>query len=181
MKKTKIICSIGPSTQKWENFKGIVEAGMNVARINFSHATLEERKLDEDLVKRANEELGSNIAILYDTKGPDLRTCTFKEVKQSTLYLVITARAGAGGASEAPAPQHACDTHLSPRCVCVSWRLPAASGPSRELIGSRSQPASASTGPSTVAGTPCTSSLIPTCTDADTDQLRENPVSSPTP
>ena len=79
MKKTKIICSIGPSTQKWENFKGIVEAGMNVARINFSHATLEERKLDEDLVKRANEELGSNIAILYDTKGPDLRTCTFKD------------------------------------------------------------------------------------------------------
>ena len=79
MKKTKIICSIGPSTQKWETFKGIVEAGMNVARINFSHATLEERKLDEDLVKRANEELGTNIAILYDTKGPDLRTCTFKD------------------------------------------------------------------------------------------------------
>ena len=79
MKKTKIICSIGPSTQKWETFKGIVEAGMNVARINFSHATLEERKLDEDLVKRANEELGTNIAILYDTKGPDLRTCSFKD------------------------------------------------------------------------------------------------------
>lgn len=77
MKKTKIICSIGPSTQKWEAFKGIVEAGMNVARINFSHATLEERKIDEDLVARANQELGTNIAILYDTKGPDLRTCTF--------------------------------------------------------------------------------------------------------
>ena len=77
MKKTKIICSIGPSTQKWEAFKGIVEAGMNVARINFSHATLEERKVDEELVERANKELGTNIAILYDTKGPDLRTCTF--------------------------------------------------------------------------------------------------------
>jgi len=77
MKKTKIICSIGPSTQSWENFKGLVEAGMNVARINFSHATMEERKLDESLIKRANEELGANIATLYDTKGPDLRTCTF--------------------------------------------------------------------------------------------------------
>lgn len=77
MKKTKNICSIGPSTQNWENFKGIVEAGMNVARINFSHATMEERKLDESLIKRANEELGANIATLYDTKGPDLRTCTF--------------------------------------------------------------------------------------------------------
>lgn len=81
MKKTKIICSIGPSTQTWENFKGIVEAGMNVARINFSHATIEERKLDESLVKKANEELGANIAILYDTKGPDLRTCSFVDDK----------------------------------------------------------------------------------------------------
>ena len=78
MKKTKIVCSIGPSTQIWENFKGLVEAGMNVARINFSHATLEERKIDEDLVARANNELGANIAILYDTKGPDLRTCSFE-------------------------------------------------------------------------------------------------------
>ena len=81
MKKTKIICSIGPSTQIWENFKGLVEAGMNVARINFSHATLEERRLDESLVKRANSELGANIAILYDTKGPDLRTCEFENDK----------------------------------------------------------------------------------------------------
>ncbi len=81
MKKTKIICSIGPSTQTWEAFKGIVEAGMNVARINFSHATLEERELDESLVKRANEELGTDLAILYDTKGPDLRTCAFQDDK----------------------------------------------------------------------------------------------------
>lgn len=81
MKKTKIICSIGPSTQNWENFKGLVEAGMNVARINFSHATLEERELDESLIKRANEELGANIATLYDTKGPDLRTCSFVDDK----------------------------------------------------------------------------------------------------
>ena len=79
MKKTKIVCSIGPSTQTWEKFKGLVEAGMNVARINFSHATMEERKIDEDLVYKAREELGANIAILYDTKGPDLRTCNFKD------------------------------------------------------------------------------------------------------
>ena len=81
MKKTKIICSIGPATHPWEKFKGLVEAGMNVARINFSHATLEERALDESLIKRANEELGANIATLYDTKGPDLRTCTFEQDK----------------------------------------------------------------------------------------------------
>lgn len=93
MKKTKIICSIGPATQSWEKFKGIVDAGMNVARINFSHATLEERKQDADLVKRANDELGTNIAILYDTKGPDLRTCTFdgdyiELVEGSTIRIV---------------------------------------------------------------------------------------------
>lgn len=93
MKKTKIICSIGPATQSWEKFKGIVDAGMNVARINFSHATIEERKQDEDLVKRANDELGTNIAILYDTKGPDLRTCTFdgdyiELVEGSTIRIV---------------------------------------------------------------------------------------------
>lgn len=93
MKKTKMICSIGPSTQNWENFKGIVEAGMNVARINFSHATLEERRIDEELVKRANEELGANIALLFDTKGPDLRTCTFENdyielVKGATIRIV---------------------------------------------------------------------------------------------
>lgn len=81
MKKTKIICSIGPATQNWENFKGLVKAGMNVARINFSHATIEERRLDESLVKRAREELGADIGILYDTKGPDLRTCNFKDDK----------------------------------------------------------------------------------------------------
>lgn len=81
MKKTKIICSIGPATQNWENFKGLVEAGMNVARINFSHATIEERRLDESLVKRAREELNADIGILYDTKGPDLRTCNFKDDK----------------------------------------------------------------------------------------------------
>lgn len=78
MKKTKIICSIGPATQNWETFKGLVDAGMNVARINFSHATLEERKIDEDLIRRANRELGSHIATLFDTKGPDLRTCAFE-------------------------------------------------------------------------------------------------------
>ena len=78
MKKTKIVCGIGPSTQNWESFKGIVDAGMNVARINFSHATMEERRIDEELVERANKELGANIAILYDTKGPDLRTCSFE-------------------------------------------------------------------------------------------------------
>lgn len=78
MRKTKMICGIGPATQDWEVFKTLVKNGMNVVRVNFSHATDEERKIDEDLVYRARKELGENVAILYDTKGPDLRTCNFE-------------------------------------------------------------------------------------------------------
>ena len=66
MKKTKIVCSIGPSSNKYETFKAMAYAGMNVARCNFSHATLEERQLVESLVKRINEEEHLNVALLYD-------------------------------------------------------------------------------------------------------------------
>ena len=74
MKKTKIICSIGPSSAKYETFKQMVLNGMNVARINFSHATEEEKTTALNLVKKANEDLGSYVAVLFDTKGPDFRT-----------------------------------------------------------------------------------------------------------
>lgn len=74
MKKTKIICSIGPSTQKWENFKGLVDAGMNVARINFSHATMEERQMAQDSAREVRKRTGKNVAILWDTKGPEFRS-----------------------------------------------------------------------------------------------------------
>ncbi len=77
-RKTKMICGIGPATQDWEVFKKLVENGMNVARINFSHATMEERSNVENLVYRARKELGEHVGILYDTKGPDLRTCEFE-------------------------------------------------------------------------------------------------------
>ena len=75
MKKTKIICSIGPASNDYEKaFKKMVLNGMNVARINFSHATIEERETVVSLVKKVNQELNKHVAILYDTKGPDFRT-----------------------------------------------------------------------------------------------------------
>lgn len=74
MKKTKIICSIGPSTNKKDVFKRLVHAGMNVARVNFSHATIEERETVRDLVSWINEEENLNIGLLYDTKGPEFRS-----------------------------------------------------------------------------------------------------------
>lgn len=94
MKKTKIICSIGPSSSNYEtSFKKMVLNGMNVSRINFSHATIEERETVVNLVKKANEELGTHIAILYDTKGPDFRTGVAKEggislVEGNTIRIV---------------------------------------------------------------------------------------------
>ena len=78
MKKTKIICSIGPSSYEYETFKQMVENGMNVARINFSHATEEEKRTVLELVKRINEETDHHIAVLFDTKGPDFRTGMMK-------------------------------------------------------------------------------------------------------
>lgn len=79
MKKTKIICSIGPSSSDYEVLKVMVQKGMNAARINFTHSTFEERALIESNVAKVNEELGTNIAIIYDTKGPDFRTGVMEE------------------------------------------------------------------------------------------------------
>lgn len=74
MKKTKIVCSIGPATNKKEVFRELVHAGMNVARVNFSHATIEERETVRDLVAWINEEENCNIGLMYDTKGPEFRS-----------------------------------------------------------------------------------------------------------
>ena len=85
MKKTKIICSIGPATNTKEVFRSLVHAGMNVARVNFSHATIEERETVRDLVAWINEEENVNIGLLYDTKGPEFRN---GEVVEGGINLV---------------------------------------------------------------------------------------------
>lgn len=79
MKKTKIICSMGPASSNYDVMREMVLSGMNVARINFSHATLEERKEVEEVVAKVNKDLGTNVAIIYDTKGPDFRTGVMAE------------------------------------------------------------------------------------------------------
>lgn len=73
MKKTKIICSIGPSSCNPDVMEKMVKNGMNVARINFSHATLEEKQGVVASVKEVRQRTGANVAILYDTKGPEFR------------------------------------------------------------------------------------------------------------
>lgn len=78
MKKTKIVCSIGPSSNEADVMEQMVLAGMNVARINFTHATLEERKKAIESVREVRKRTGQSVAILWDTKGPEFRNGTFE-------------------------------------------------------------------------------------------------------
>lgn len=73
MKKTKIVCSIGPASNTVPVMEKMVLAGMNVARINFSHATKEEREQAISTVREVRKKTGMNVAILWDTKGPEFR------------------------------------------------------------------------------------------------------------
>ncbi len=78
MRKTKIICTLGPACDDKEVLKAMIFAGMNVARINMSHGTHEEQKVRLDRLKEAIKETGQNVAILLDTKGPEVRIGVFE-------------------------------------------------------------------------------------------------------
>lgn len=78
MRKTKIICTIGPASENEETLTQMCQAGMNVARLNFSHGTHEEHKNKIDLIKKVREKLNLPIAIMLDTKGPEYRIKTFE-------------------------------------------------------------------------------------------------------
>jgi len=79
MRKTKIVCTIGPATQDVEVLKKLILAGMNVARINFSHGSYADQKKYIDAVKQAREELDLPVALLLDTQGPEIRTGKLEE------------------------------------------------------------------------------------------------------
>lgn len=81
MRKTKIVCTLGPSTDNDEVLKGIMKNGMDVARFNFSHGTYEEHKGRLDKVKKFRKELGLPIAAMLDTKGPEVRVRDFEDGK----------------------------------------------------------------------------------------------------
>ena len=81
MRKTKIICTIGPASENEEILTRMCRSGMNVARLNFSHGTHEEHQKKFDLIKQVREKLELPIAIMLDTKGPEYRIGTFKDGK----------------------------------------------------------------------------------------------------
>ena len=93
MRKTKIICTIGPASSDEATLEQLCRAGMNVARLNFSHGTHEEHKVRMDHIKAVRTRLGLPIAIMLDTKGPEYRIGCFKEGKaclQEGKYFTFT-------------------------------------------------------------------------------------------
>ena len=85
MRKTKIVCTMGPNTDNKDIMEALVKNGMNVARFNFSHGDYEEQRNRMDLLKRVREEQGKPVAILLDTKGPEIRTGVLENGKKVTL------------------------------------------------------------------------------------------------
>lgn len=81
MKKTKIICTMGPACSNEDTLARMIHGGMNVARFNFSHGTHEEHRARMDLVKKVRRTLNAPIAIMLDTKGPEYRIRTFANHK----------------------------------------------------------------------------------------------------
>jgi len=93
MRKTKIVCTIGPATKEVETLKQLILAGMNVARINFSHGSYEDQKVYIDAVKKAREELNMPVALLLDTQGPEIRTGVLEqmpiELKAHDIFTLV--------------------------------------------------------------------------------------------
>lgn len=81
MKKTKIICTLGPASDSEEVISELIDAGMNVARLNFSHGTHEEHAVKIAKIKKVREQKKAPIAIMLDTKGPEFRIGTFENDK----------------------------------------------------------------------------------------------------
>ena len=94
MRKTKIICTIGPASSNETTLTQMIQAGMNVARLNFSHGSYPEHKAKIDLIKKVREQLHVPIPIMLDTKGPEYRIKTFKnekvEVKEGQEFTFTT-------------------------------------------------------------------------------------------
>ncbi|MEB8126810.1 pyruvate kinase [Staphylococcus succinus] len=95
MRKTKIVCTIGPASESEEMLEKLIKAGMNVARLNFSHGDHAEHKARIDTIREVSKKLGKTVAILLDTKGPEIRTHNMKDgvielVKGSEVIVSMT-------------------------------------------------------------------------------------------
>ncbi|PFH91187.1 pyruvate kinase [Bacillus sp. AFS088145] len=94
MRKTKIVCTIGPASESVEKLVELINAGMNVARLNFSHGSHEEHAARITSIREASKKTGRTVAILLDTKGPEIRTLDFEdgqaELKTGNEVIITT-------------------------------------------------------------------------------------------
>ncbi|MBQ5831961.1 MAG: pyruvate kinase, partial [Selenomonadales bacterium] len=94
MLKTKIVCTLGPSSNSPEMIEKMISSGMNVARLNFSHGTHEGHAEVIRRIKAARDKLGVPVAIMLDTKGPEIRLCKFKggeaELRTGSTFTLTT-------------------------------------------------------------------------------------------
>jgi pyruvate kinase len=94
MRKTKIVCTIGPTSDNEEMLEKLISSGMDAARLNFSHGSYEEHGSRIELVKRLRKKISKPIAIILDTKGPEIRTGNFKgsnlELKEGQKFTITT-------------------------------------------------------------------------------------------
>ncbi len=94
MRKTKIVCTIGPACESVEMLENLITSGMNVARLNFSHGTYDEHKIRIENIKKARSRLGKHVPIMLDTKGPEIRLGRFKnscaEISSGDEFILTT-------------------------------------------------------------------------------------------
>ncbi|WP_053218931.1 pyruvate kinase [Virgibacillus senegalensis] len=122
MRKTKIVSTIGPASESVETLTKLMEAGMNVARLNFSHGDFEEHGQRIKNIREAAEKTGSTVAILLDTKGPEIRTGTLKDgeaqlTKGDTVYVSMEDIEGTAERISVTYPDLINDVHIGSKLL----------------------------------------------------------------
>ncbi|GGA81949.1 pyruvate kinase [Ornithinibacillus halotolerans] len=122
MRKTKIVCTIGPASESVEELVKLMEAGMNVARLNFSHGDYEEHGARIRNIREAAEKTGKTVAILLDTKGPEIRTGNFVEgqaelIQGNTVYISMNEVEGTAERFSITYPGLINDVHVGSRIL----------------------------------------------------------------
>ncbi|MRH42876.1 pyruvate kinase [Aquibacillus halophilus] len=122
MRRTKIVCTIGPASESVEKLVQLIEAGMNVARLNFSHGDFEEHGNRIINIREAAKRTGKTVAILLDTKGPEIRTGILKGgqaqlTKGDTLYVSMDEIEGSAERISVTYPQLIDDVHVGSKLL----------------------------------------------------------------
>lgn len=124
MRRTKIVCTLGPASDNAAMLKKLIACGMNVARLNFSHGTHESHQKVIDTFKKVRKESAKPIALMLDTKGPEIRVKTFKNNMKPVLAenaeFTLTTREIEGDENRSPLPIKVSRPSLFPETASLS-------------------------------------------------------------